>query len=290
MEKGKVIKYILGAGLVIGGASYIYYNYLHERIKYYFSSYSNNSSPSSSSLTINTYTNMYLEKLKLKINLLYEKNSKTWLIDQSILCHINYLIKEIISNLFPKNTNNKGFGENKKYIIKNVIEKYFGENFSDIEPFLNDNLIFLPVNQKFLPLIRHDEEQIKKILESNDKQTIEDSFFFASVNQIELDKKLEKIENFYEKNKFEELLKFKENFQIEFVNRYKYDSKYLLDVYYYTHCIKKNDIQNDISISLNNINCIYSNSSTNTNKNSYYDDNSYLKNEDVQFLINKITY
>ena len=136
-------------------------------------------------------------------------------------------------------------------------------------PFINDNLILLPVNKDFIPLQRHDEAFINKILKENDEQKIEDSFFFASVKQIELDKLLNNIfdyENVGEignKNevinstKFNEVIKFKKAFKKEFFERYNFDSRFLIDVYFYLHN-KKED--------------------------------AYSNKEDIQLLINKVIY
>lgn len=218
---------------------------------------------------------MYLEKIKLKISLLYDQNS--WTSDQSILCHINYLIKEIVSSDIYSNEmineNLTSEKEKKIYLLKNLFEKFFNKKLTDLEPFINDSLIFLPENQKFIPLQRHDEEVINKIIASNDEQTIEDSYFFASVKQIELEKRLEKIFEIENKNQesFNEVLKFKENFREEFLNRYKYEARYLMDVYYYTHCKKQDN------------NCIGYNFINNNS-------NNYIKSEDAQYLINKIVY
>ena len=136
-------------------------------------------------------------------------------------------------------------------------------------PFINDNLILLPMNKDFIPLQRHDESFIIKILKENDEQKIEDSFFFASVKQIELDKLLNNIfdyENVGEignKNevinsaKFNEIIKFKKAFKKEFFERYNFDSRFLIDVYFYLHN-KKED--------------------------------AYSNKEDIQLLINKVIY
>ena len=112
---------------------------------------------------------------------------------------------------------------------------------TEILPFINDNLIFLPENKDFIPLERHDESCILKIIKENDKQKIEDSFFFASVKQIELDKLLNDIFEFDNPNeignknyiikednddKFKEIIKLK---KISKKNFFK-DSVLIVDI------------------------------------------------------------
>ena len=269
MDKGKIFKYIIGAGFVIGGMSYIYYNYIRGRFSF-CTFYKKNESK-----TFNDYINIYLEKIKSKILLL--SNKKNWIYDQKILCHINYLVNEIMCNIKHNNNNysqNKFKNDNelKLFIYQNIINKYFEKDLTDMIPFINDILILLPENKNFIPLERHDESDILGILKENDEQKIEDSFFFASVKQIELDKLLNNIYD-YENNeqiniiknkninsdKFHDIIKFKQAFKKDFMERYHFDSKYLMDVYNYLH---------------NKKNC----ESTLNNK------------EDIYLLINKIVY
>ena len=263
MDKGTIIKYIVGAGFVLGGIGYIYYNFLEGKIPFYlpFKKDKNNS---------NDFINIYLEKIKSKIESLYDKNN--WISNQKILCHINYLVNEIIYDIKNQQNSQKKFENDndiKIFVYQNIINKYLEKDLTNFIPFINDNLILLPENKDFIPLQRHDESYINKILEENDEQKIEDSFFFASVKQIELDKLLNNIfdydnnDEINDKNeiinseKFNEIIKFKKSFKKEFLERYGFDSKYLMDVYYYLHN-KKND--------------------NSSNK------------EDIQLLINKIIY
>lgn len=265
MDKGKIFKYIIGAGFVIGGMSYIYYNFLGGKLPSYLSNYLSYKKESKSS---NDFINIYLEKIKSKISLLYDKNN--WIYNQKILCHINYLVNEIIYDIkHNENGENKFENDNdlKLFIYQNIINKYFKKDLTQMIPFINDNLILLPENKDFVPLQRHDESYILLILKENDEQKIEDSFFFASVKQIELDKLLNNIfdydnneDNFNNKNeiinssKFNEIIKFKQAFKKEFLERYNYDSKYLTDVYYYLHNNKKNDnSKEDIYLLINKI-------------------------------------
>ena len=264
MDKGRILKYIVGAGFVIGGMSYIYYNFLEGKIPFYLP-YKKEKKSS------NDFVNIYLEKIKSKITLLYDKNN--WISNQKILCHINYLVNEIIYIIKHQQNDQKKFetdNDIKIFIYQNIINKYLEKDLTDIIPYINDNLILLPENKDFIPLQRHDEIYIIKILEENDKQKIEDSFFFASVKQIELDKLLNNIFN-YDNNeeisykneifnfeKFKEIIKFKKLFKKEFLKRYGFDSRYLMDVYYYLHNKKNN--------------------------------NSSSNKEDIQLLINKIIY
>jgi hypothetical protein len=265
MDKGKVFKYIIGAGFVIGGMSYVYYNFLKGKFPFYFSAKKENKCS-------DDFINLYLEKIKSKISLLYDK--KSWTSDQKILCHINYLVNEIIYDIKQNNNKNAQINFNndddiKLFVYNNIINKYLGQDLTDMIPFINDNLILLPVNKDFIPLQRHDENFINKILKDNDEQKIEDSFFFASVKQIELDKLLNNIfdyENVGEignKNevinsaKFNEIIKFKKAFKKEFLERYNFDSRFLIDVYFYLHN-KKED--------------------------------AYSNKEDIQLLINKVIY
>lgn len=245
MDKGKIFKYIIGAGFVIGGMSYIYYNYI--RGKFSFSFFSCNKK--NENKTFNNFINIYLEKIKSKISLL--PNKTNWIYNKKILCHINYLVNEIIYDIKHNNNIKNNFQndyELKLFIYQNIMSKYFEIDFTDMIPFINDNLILLPDNKDFIPLERHDESNIKEIMKENDEQKIEDSFFFASVKQIELDKLLSNIfdyENNEEMNntnnkivnsdKFHEIIKFKQSFKKEFIERYNFDSKYLMDVYYYLH-------------------------------------------------------
>ena len=265
MDKGKVFKYIIGAGFVIGGMSYIYYNFLKGKFPFYFPVKAENKYS-------DDFINLYLENIKSKISLLHDKSN--WTSDQKILCHINYLVNEIIYDIKQKNHKNVQINFNndddiRLFVFNNIINKYLGQDLTEMIPFINDNLILLPVNKDFIPLQRHDEAFINKILKENDEQKIEDSFFFASVKQIELDKLLNNIfdyENVGEignKNevinsaKFNEIIKFKKAFKKEFFERYNFDSRFLIDVYFYLHN-KKED--------------------------------AYSNKEDIQLLINKVIY
>jgi hypothetical protein len=265
MDKGKVFKYIIRVGFVIGGMSYVYYNFLKGKFPFYFPAKKENKCS-------DDFINLYLEKIKSKISLLYDK--KGWTSDQKILCHINYLVNEIIYDIKQNNNKNAQINFNndddiKLFVYNNIINKYLGQDLTDMIPFINDNLILLPVNKDFIPLQRHDENFINKILKDNDEQKIEDSFFFASVKQIELDKLLNNIfdyENVGEignKNevinsaKFNEIIKFKKAFKKEFFERYNFDSRFLIDVYFYLHNKKEE---------------------------------AYSNKEDIQLLINKVIY
>ena len=263
MDKGKVFKYIIGAGFVIGGMSYVYYNFLKGKFPFYFPAKKENKCS-------DDFINLYLEKIKSKISLLYDK--KSWTSDQKILCHINYLVNEIIYDIKQNNNKNAQINFNndddiKLFVYNNIINKYLGQDLTDMIPFINDNLILLPVNKDFIPLQRHDEDFINKILKDNDEQKIEDSFFFASVKQIELDKLLNNIfdyENVGEienKNevinsaKFNEIIKFKKAFKKEFFERYNFDSRFLIDVYFYLHNKKEeaNSNKEDIQLLINKV-------------------------------------
>jgi len=263
MDKGKVFKYIIGAGFVIGGMSYVYYNFLKGKFPFYFPAKAENKCS-------DDFINLYLEKIKSKISLLHDKSN--WTSDQKILCHINYLVNEIIYDIKQKNIKNDQINfdnddDIRLFVYTNIINKYLGQDLTEMIPFINDNLILLPVNKDFIPLQRHDESIINKILNENDEQKIEDSFFFASVKQIELDKLLNNIfdyENVGEignKNevinseKFNEIIKFKKAFKKEFFERYNFDSRYLIEVYTYLHNKKEETYSNkeDIQLLINKV-------------------------------------
>ena len=115
MDKGRIFKYILGAGFVIGGISYVYYNFL--RGKFSFNKPSNKNEEQSN----NKYINIYLAKIKSQISLL--KDKKNWMYNQKILCHINYLVNEIIYDIKTNNQNNfQNDIELKKFIYQNIIK------------------------------------------------------------------------------------------------------------------------------------------------------------------------
>lgn len=237
MNGGKIIKYVIGAGLVIGGMSYIYYNFIKGTSSFFFKNAKNK-------IYLSNYINLYLEKLKSKINSLYPNNN--WTDDIKILCHINYIVNEI--NIETKNSlNNLDDKEVKLFIYKNIINIFFEKDLTDLIPFINDNLIFLPENKNFKPLIKH--EDITEITSKNDEQKIEDCFFFASAKQLELDKLLEN-------EKFNEAIKFKKVFKIDFIQRYEFDPRFLIDVYEYFHSTNKNSAENsveDMSLLINKI-------------------------------------
>ena len=264
MDKGKIFKYLVGAGLFIGGMSYIYYNFIKGKFSFYLSF--DNEKKSS-----NDFISMYLDKIKSQISLLYDKDKEVWIYNKKILCHINYLVNEIIYDIKfnqKENINYENDNDLKIFIYQNIINKYFEKDLSDVLPYITDKLILLPENKDFLPLYRHDESYISKILKENDEQKIEDSFFFASVKQIELDKllnnifnndnkynnkEIDKINEIINTDKFKDVLKFKQKFKKEFYERYQFDCRYLFDVYDYLYNEKKVSKKEDIQLLINKI-------------------------------------
>ena len=268
MDKGKIIKYLVGAGIFIGGMSYIYYTFL--KGKFPFSLSLSFKSEKNSS---NDFINIYLEKIKSEISLLYDQDN--WIKNQKILCHINYLVDEIIYDIKfnqKQNINYENDNDLRLFIYQNIINKYFEKDFSDMLPYINDKLILLPENKNFIPLQRHDESYIIKIIQKIDKQKIEDSFFFASIKQIELDKLLNsifdndknnnnivnyiqvnKINEIVNSDKFKDILKFKQKFKKEFFEKYQFDCRYLFDIYYYFHNNTKESNKEDIHLLINKV-------------------------------------
>ena len=265
MDKGKIIKYLVGAGIFIGGMSYIYYTFLKGKFPFSLSFKREQNSS-------NDFINIYLEKIKLQISSLYDKDN--WMYNQKILCHINYLVNEIVYDIKcnqKETINCENDNDLKIFIYQNIINKYLEKDFSDILPYINDNLILLPENKTFWPLQRHDESYFIKILQKIDKHKIEDSFYFASIKQIELDKLLNnifandknnnnnvnniqvKINEIVNSDKFKDIIKFKQKFKKEFIEKYQFDCRYLFDIYYYFHNNKKELNKEDIHLLINKV-------------------------------------
>ena len=240
-NSNKLVKYFLGFTFVVGGLSYLYYTYF---TKDNFEKY------------INEYINKYLLSLKSYIS---QFSNDLWKYNTTLLCHLNFIINEIVSKVkeidYPNLDNNrikifdkenewkeqikkdnKIFNLIKKDIIIKMISNIINIEISDLIPILNDNLILLKDNEKFSKLIPYDDDIINYIIENKEEKKIEEAFFFASVKQIELNKLLEKkfsdIENI---NNFSEIEDFKLKFKDEFLYRYEFNCKFLPEI-----MIKKN--------------------------------------------------
>ena len=240
-NSNKLVKYFLGFTFVVGGLSYLYYTYF---------------SKDNNEKYINEYINKYLLSLKSYIS---QFSNDLWKYNTTLLCHLNFIINEIVSKVkeidYPNLDNNrikifdkenewkeqikkdnKIFNLIKKDIINKIISNILNIEINDLIPILNDNLILLKDNEKFSKLIPYDDDIINYIIENKEEKKIEEAFFFASVKQIELNKLLEKkfsdIENI---NNFSEIEDFKLKFKDEFLYRYEFNCKFLPEI-----MIKKN--------------------------------------------------
>ena len=240
-SSNKIVKYFLGFSFVIGSLSYIYYTYF---------------SKDKNEKYLNEYIDKYLESLKSYIS---QFSNELWKYNTNLLCHLNFIINEILSKvkeieypLLDKNRikifeNEKEWKEQikkdneqmnfiKNEIITKLIPKILNIETKDIIPILNDKLILLKENEKFCKLIPYEENIINSIIEKIDEQKIEDSFFFASVKQIELNKLVEqKFSNIENLNNLSEIEDFKNKFKDEFIYRYGFNCKFLPEI-----MIKKN--------------------------------------------------
>lgn len=230
-----VSKIAIGIGFALFGGLYTYYHYFKTNSNKY-----------------SQYITDYLREIKLMIS---NANGN---INEVILCHINYIKNEIVVHI-RNIINHSSIDERRRSSLPNTAEynviyketdtindSYLIETIeyikASLEPFdisdslnylllTNDNLINLPQNKQFTKLIPYPLIDLPQGL--TDEQ-IDDSFFFASVNQIDYDKLLEKY--YADSNSNEEIKSaiqlrlFKQKFKDEFHMRYGYDCKYLPDL------------------------------------------------------------
>lgn len=228
-------KIAIGLGFALFGGLYTFY--------YYFKSQTNKYSK---------YIDDYLHEIS---TMLCNSNGN---FDECVLCHINYVKNEIINHLRNKSHNNQIDVKRRSSLMNeqeynqllketNTINNSYQIEAieyikSTLEPFdissslnylllIQDKLIDLPQNKNFEKLIQYPSIELPQRLTN---EQIDDSFFFASVNQIEYDKLLSK---YYEAKKSNEEIQlaiqlqlFKQRFKDEFYNKYGYNCKYITDL------------------------------------------------------------
>ena len=229
-----LIKTLIGSAFAIGGGLYLYFSL--------FKGDDNNQK------IITDYIREYIKEIKERI-----EKDKNWKYNMEILCHLNYIIDEIVNNEIKVNHSHllkerlNSFDDHDKYIQsltnykeqfkiikKKVMEKVIKQDFDididNISAIMNIKLKNTPQNKSFHKYIPYDSSEYEDIIKEKDNKELDDCFFFASVNQVNYDKLVESKINSFNELDTEELEDFTYKFKDDFMIRYGFDCKYLNEI------------------------------------------------------------